>query len=97
MIATAVDHSRKKGAPTVTDLTNHLKDRIDAAHDRLDKIGDRVTTLEKDGAVTEVRMATIQQSLGKIESTTGWVLKIVIGGILTAIIAFIVRGGLNGQ
>ncbi|MCA1492718.1 hemolysin XhlA family protein [Ensifer sp. NBAIM29] len=79
----------------MTDL-NHLQGRIDEAHQRLDKMGDRVTALEKDGAVTEVRMATIQQSLGKIESTTGWVLKIVLGGIITAIIAFIVRGGLNG-
>ncbi|WP_187399207.1 hypothetical protein [Bradyrhizobium paxllaeri] len=48
----------------------------------------RVTVLETD-------LPYIRRGVEKIESSITWAVRIIIGAILAALVAFIVRGGLH--
>ena len=54
----------------------------------------RVTVLEKRSAVDEVHRLHIADALSKIEATLQWLVRILVGTILAALIAWIVNGGL---
>lgn len=80
---------------TVTDITQHHAARIDQAHQRLDAHERRITSLETHTAVAEERSKHIQASLSNIQSGITWIQRLVIGGIITAAVAFLLGGGLN--
>jgi len=80
----------------VTEL-NLQSARTEKAHDRLDVVEKRVNDLEKHSAVTDERMNSIQKSLGKIDNNTSWIIRLIIGGIILAIMTFLVKGGFNVQ
>ncbi|WP_320200507.1 hemolysin XhlA family protein [Agrobacterium sp. rho-13.3] len=71
--------------------------RTEKAHDRIDVVEKRVNDLELKSAVTDERMNSIQESLGKINSDTSWIVRLIIGGIILAVMTFLVKGGLNVQ
>lgn len=65
-------------------------------------IQQRVSDLEKyrqsneiADAKMETRVEAMNEKLSAISSNTTWIIRLVIGGILLAIIAFIVSGGLK--
>lgn len=78
----------------MTDLMLHLQ-RIDQAHMRLDTHDNRLTKLETHTAVAAERAEHIQKSLDKIESGQSWLIRLIIGAIILAGIAFAMKGGLN--
>jgi hypothetical protein len=78
----------------VTDLTHHLQ-RIDHAHQRLDKHDARLTSLETHTAVATERAENIKKSLDKIESGQTWIIRLIIAAIVTAGLAIIMKGGFN--
>lgn len=78
----------------VTDLSVHLQ-RIDQAHSRLDLHDNRLTKLETHTAVAAERAEHIQKSLDKIESGQTWLIRLIIGAIILAGVAFALKGGLN--
>lgn len=78
----------------MTDLSNHI-DSIRQAHQRLDQHDNRLTKLETHTAVAAERSEHIQKSLDKIESGQSWIIRLVIGAIVIAIITFAIKGGLN--
>jgi len=80
----------------VTEL-NLQHSRVEKAHDRLDVVENRVNKLELADAVTNERMNSIQKSLGKIDSNTSWIMRLIISGIILAIMTFLVKGGFNVQ
>jgi len=80
----------------VTEL-NLQSSRTEKAHDRLDVVESRVSKLELSDAVTNERMNSIQKSLGKIDSNTSWIMRLIISGIILAIMTFLVKGGFNVQ
>ena len=55
----------------------------------------RLNALETRGAVDEVHRENIANRLGYIEDTLKWLVRLVIGGLLMAAIAFVLRGGLQ--
>jgi hypothetical protein len=73
--------------------------RVDAHEQRLMSQETRVTRLEVDAAAQAaaqvVRDENIDRRLTEIHSGITWVTRLVIGGILTGIIAFVIAGGLN--
>nr|WP_284737695.1 hemolysin XhlA family protein [Agrobacterium rosae] len=71
--------------------------RTEKAHDRLDVVEKRVNDLEKHSAVTDERMSSIQKSLGKIDGNTSWIIRLIVGGIILAVMTFLVKGGFNVQ
>ena len=78
----------------MTDLTHHIQ-RIDQAHQRLDTHDSRLTKLETHSAVASERQEHIQKSLDKIESGQTWLIRIVLGTIVAAILALLLKGGVN--
>ncbi len=76
---------------------NFQTSRTEKAHDRLDAVEGRVSKLELSDAVTNERMNSIQKSLGKIDSNTSWIMRLIISGIILAIMTFLVKGGFNVQ
>jgi hypothetical protein len=61
---------------------------------RLVGIETRLAKLETQDAVSAVQLENVQTRLGKIESTLTWLVRLIIGAILLAFIAFIVGGGI---
>lgn len=76
---------------------NLQNSRTEKAHDRLDVVESRVSKLELSDAVTNERMNSIQKSLGKIDSNTSWIIRLIIGGLIAAAMTFLVKGGFNVQ
>ena len=78
----------------MTDLSVHIQ-RIDQAHQRLDQHDTRLTKLETHTAVAAERAEHIQKSLDKIENGQSWLIRLVIGAMILAAVAFAIKGGLN--
>lgn len=54
-----------------------------------DRLDERVTTLDIRQTRTEVRTDHIEEKMSKIESNTTWILRIIIGAIITALLGLI--------
>lgn len=76
------------------DFSQHIQ-RIDQAHQRLDKHDSRLITLETHTAVATERAKNIEKSLDDIKGGQTWLIRLVIGAILLGVVAFILKGGLN--
>ena len=79
----------------MTDISPPHLARIDAAHDRLTAHETRITTLERDGAVSEERFKHIQTSLDSIQASLSKGVWIVITAVIGGVMAFALAGGLN--
>ena len=55
----------------------------------------RVTALETRVAVDEVRRISIADRLGAIEDTLKWLVRLTLGGLIMAALAFVVQGGMG--
>lgn len=64
--------------------------------ERIKNLEGRVSELEKNYAVNDVLRSSVEKRLSSIEDTLKWLVRLVIGGIATALLAFIMGGGLNG-
>ncbi len=80
---------------TDASFTPHHAQRIDQAHTRLDGLDQRVTKLETSEAVNAERMNYIHGSLNSINANINKVVWLIIAGLLTGVIAFILKGGLS--
>ena len=66
------------------------------AHDtRLGAHDERLRLLETQQAVAAADVTHIRASLDKIEGGQTWLIRLVIGGILAGVVAFMIRGGFN--
>lgn len=61
---------------------------------RLDGVEGRLSAVETKNAVDEVHRTNVEKRLSSIEDTLKWLLRLVIGGMLAAFVAFVVKGGL---
>lgn len=75
---------------------SHLHSRVEKAHERLDTMDGRVSSLERNEAVSAVRMANIQASLAKIDTNLSRLVWIFITAVGGGFAAFIMKGGFNG-
>lgn len=62
--------------------------------ERLAALDRRVTALEKRDAVDEVHHQNTMTRLSSIEDTLKWLSRLIIGGMLMALIGFVVSGGI---
>ncbi|SLN38274.1 hemolysin XhlA [Aquimixticola soesokkakensis] len=81
----------------MTDVPAHVSERLNRSDQRLDGHEKRLTQLEKNEAgMVQWRMGTTK-SLESIQSGIQWIFRLIIGGLITAAIAFVIAGGLNGS
>lgn len=59
---------------------------------RLDKIEIRISDLEKNAAVEEVHRTNVESRLGKIETNLTWLVRLMVGAIISAGLAFLLNG-----
>ena len=58
------------------------------------QIEKRVQSLELRNAVEEVHRTNVEKRLGAIEDTLKWLVRLIIGALLTGAVAWALRGGL---
>lgn len=54
------------------------------------RLDERVTTLDIRQTRTEVRTDHIEEKMDKIESNTTWILRLILGAFITAILGLII-------
>ena len=60
-----------------------------------DRIERRLTAIELRHAVEQVHRENVAQRLGAIEDALKWLVRLVGGGFLMALLAFVLQGGLS--
>ncbi|EGP57906.1 hypothetical protein G3A56_07275 [Rhizobium oryzihabitans] len=78
------------------DFPSHIATKVDQAHTKIDNLAERVTDLERDSAVAEVRAVGMQTSLIEIKNSISKVAWLIVTAIIGGIMAFILKGGLSG-
>lgn len=63
--------------------------------ERISKLEADVAALKTAVAVTGVTGAGIEKRLDKIEDTLTWLVRLIVGAIILALIGFVVGGGLK--
>jgi chromosome segregation ATPase len=61
---------------------------------RLEKLEHRVSALETRVAVAETNIKDIKADLDSIKNNTTWILRLVIGTIITALVGLVIKGGM---
>lgn len=64
-----------------------------ATDHRLSQIEGRLNGIEKADAVAEVHHSNVENRLKSIEGTLVWVVRLIIGAILSMLMAFVLSGG----
>lgn len=65
----------------------------DSVENRLSKLEEEVYNLRERVAVAESTIKAIQEDVMSIKDNTIWILRLIVGGLIGAIITFIVQGG----
>ena len=63
--------------------------------ERLEKLETRVASLEVRASGDSVRDENIERRLGAIEGDLKWVIRLIVGAIIMAVIGFALKGGFN--
>lgn len=64
------------------------------ADDRFKGIEDRLHALETRDAVSEVHRLGVERRLDGIEDTLKWLVRLIFGAIVLAVLSFVFNGGL---
>ena len=62
---------------------------------RLRELESRVFSLEAANAVQRLHNSNVEKSLASIHDNLKWLIRLVFGGIIMALLAFIVGGGMT--
>jgi hypothetical protein len=62
---------------------------------RLGQIDARLTRVETKNAVDEVHRTNVEKRLGGIEDTLKWLVRLIMGALILAVVGFMLRGGLD--
>lgn len=65
----------------------------DSMEDRLSKLEKEVYNLRERVAIAESTIKAIKEDVVSIKDNTIWILRLIVGGLIGAIITFIVQGG----
>lgn len=70
-----------------------LAKRLDRIDDDISDVRRRMSILETQDAVASVHRENVERRLGGIEDTLKWVVRLIIGGIVTALLAVVLTSG----
>lgn len=57
------------------------------------QLDSRVNRLEIQHTRSETRIDHVEKKLDKIDSNTTWILRLIVGGIIMAVLGFFIQGG----
>ena len=60
---------------------------------RIVSLEGEVSNLKTRVAVAESNIAEIRQDIGGIKDNTTWILRLIIGGLVMAVVGFLISGG----
>ena len=63
-------------------------------NDRLSSIESRLVSLETSKAVDEVHRVNVEKRLESIETTLRWLVYLILGSVVTAVLNVVIRGGI---
>ena len=69
---------------------------MDEKDRRLNRLENDMTDMKTRVAVAESNIREIREDISGIKDNTTWILRLVIGGLIGAAIAFLVSGGFAG-
>lgn len=72
-----------------------MDDKTDKLETDIRSITERVGRLEVTSAVDTIKYASIDSRLTSIESTLTWLVRLIIGALITALLGFALSGGLH--
>ncbi|MFT4784585.1 MAG: hypothetical protein ACI9IV_002332 [Paracoccaceae bacterium] len=61
--------------------------------DWIRRVDQRLHALETRNAVEEVHRVAVEKRLGSIEDTLNWLVRLVIGALVIAVVTYALRGG----
>lgn len=62
---------------------------------RIEKLEADMTDVKTRLAVAESNIKDMREDIGTIKNNTIWILRLIIGGIVGAVLSFIIRGGIQ--
>lgn len=62
--------------------------------EQLKSFDQRLNALETRGAVDDVHRANVEKRLSSIEDTLKWLVRLILGALIMAALAYAVKGGL---
>lgn len=63
--------------------------------DRLTRVEHDMTDVKTRLAVAESNIREIREDISGIKDNTTWILRLIIGGLIMAVIAFLINGGFS--
>ncbi len=69
-------------------------DEVIHMEQRMGRLENDMTDVKTRLAVAESNIKEIREDIGGIKDNTTWILRLLIGGLISAILAFIIKGGL---
>lgn len=67
--------------------------RLEHLEKAIDNLTSRLTVVETKNAVDEVHRVNVEKRLASIEGTLRWLVRLIIGALILALVAFLVSGG----
>jgi len=77
-------------------LPSHVAESIERAHKRIDGHEERIRKIELDGATLEEWRKSTTEKLNSISSGITWLIRLILGALLAALVTFVIAGGLHG-
>ena len=83
---------------TMPATLDEISARLDRHASELDDLRHRITLAEAQDNVTDVHRINVEKRLGDIEDTLKWMVRLIVGAILLAIIGYAMQNGaaING-
>ena len=76
----------------MTDISETWRGEVNA---RLGAIEQKITVLETQSAVDEVHRTNVEKRLTSIENTLQWLVRLILGALILAMIGFAMSGGFS--
>lgn len=69
-----------------------LADRQDRQGAQMLDLSQRVTAIEMNHQIADVHRTNVEKRLAEIEDTLKWIVRLIIGAIVLALIGFVIQG-----
>ena len=72
-----------------------MEQRVTKLENDVDMIRNDMVDVKTRLAVAEANIKDMREDIGTIKNNTTWILRLIIGGIVGAVLSFILRGGVQ--